>query len=261
MLVTYDGIVVGRREVGENSCFIDILTDEQGIVEASAHGVKKLNSSLMSSAAMFSYAAFCLNKSKGRYTVNSAKPKFSFHGLGSDIEKLSLASYFAQSVKFCTPSEQNQLEDNHDSLVRFMAIALYETLNIEKTNRSLAAVKASFELRYSSILGFSPNLVACENCGRYTCDNGMYFLPRKGQLICADCLNPDYDGIRVNLYYETLHAMRNIVFSPVESAFKFTISGEPEKQLSSIAEDYFLYRTERTFTALEYYKMLVGGKK
>lgn len=34
MLYTYDGIVVGRREIGDNSCFIDILTDEQGIVEA-----------------------------------------------------------------------------------------------------------------------------------------------------------------------------------------------------------------------------------
>lgn len=259
MLVTYDGIIVGRREVGENSCFIDILTDEQGIVEASAHGVKKLNSSLMSSAAIFSYATYCLNKSKGHYTVNSAKPKFSFHGLGSDIEKLSLASYFAQSVKFCASSEQNQLEDNRESIVRFMAIALYETLNTEKNGRSLSTVKAAFELRYSAILGYSPNLVACENCGRYKCERGMYFLPRKGELICADCLNPEYNGVRINLFPQTLHAMRNIVFSPIESAFRFTICGEPEKQLSAIAEDYFLYRTERTFTALEYYKMLVGG--
>ena len=40
MLFTYDGIVVGRREIGESNCFIDILTDEQGIIEATAHGVK-----------------------------------------------------------------------------------------------------------------------------------------------------------------------------------------------------------------------------
>ncbi len=49
MLYTYDGIVVGRREIGDNSCFIDILTDEQGIVEATAHGAKKMNSALLSS--------------------------------------------------------------------------------------------------------------------------------------------------------------------------------------------------------------------
>lgn len=117
MLVTYDGIVVGRREIGETSCFIDILTDEQGIVEATARGAKKINSSLLSSAALFSYSTFSLNKNKMRYSVNSAKPKFGFHEIGTDIEKLALASYFAQAMKYCTPSEQNQLESSRDSHV------------------------------------------------------------------------------------------------------------------------------------------------
>lgn len=255
MLVTYDGIVVGRREIGENSCFIDILTDEQGIVEATAHGAKKINSSLLSSAALFSYSTFCLNKNKMRYTVNSAKPKFGFHELGTDIEKLALASYFAQAVKFCTSSEQDQLEGSRDSLVRFFAVALYETLHAGET-RSLEAVKAAFELRYSAILGFSPNLVACHNCGHYDCERGMYFLPRKAKLVCADCLNPEFEGERVLLLPETLFAMRNIVFSPLEKCFKFSVGEQAEKQLSEIAEDYFLYRTERTFTALEYFKKL-----
>ena len=172
MLVTYDGIVISRREVGENSCFIDILTDEQGLIEASAHGANKINSNLLSSAALFSYATFCLNKNKMRYTVNSAKPKFSFHAIGGDIEKLALASYFAQAVRFCTPSEQNQLETSRDSLVRFFAISLFETLRAGE-NRTLSAVKSAFELRYSVILGYAPNLVSCHNCGEYTCPRGL----------------------------------------------------------------------------------------
>lgn len=255
MLVTYDGIVVGRREIGENSCFIDILTDEQGIIEATAHGAKKINSNLLSSASLFSYSTFCLNKNKMRYTVNSAKPKFGFHEIGADIEKLALASYFAQAVKFCTPSEQNQLESSRDSLVLFFAVSLYETLHAGKS-RTLAAVKAAFELRYSVMLGFAPDLVACHNCGHYECERGMFFLPRKAKLVCADCLNPDFEGDRVLLLPETLFAMRNIVFSPLKKCFKFSVGEQAEKQLSEIAEDYFLYRTERTFTALEYYKKL-----
>ena len=259
MLVTYDGIVVGRREIGENSCFIDILTDEQGIVEATAHGAKKINSSLLSSAALFSYSTFCLNKSKMRYTVNSAKPKFGFHEIGTDIEKLALASYFAQAVKFCTPSEQNQLEGSRDSHVRFLAVSLYETLHAGEA-RTLACVKAAFELRYSVMLGFAPNLVACHNCGHYECERGMYFLPRKAKQVCADCLNPEFEGERVLLLPETLFAMRNIVFSPLDKCFKFSIGGAAEKQLAEIAEDYFLYRTERSFTALEYYKKMTVKK-
>ena len=150
MLFTYDGIVVGRRDIGESNCFIDILTDEQGIIEATAHGVKKINSSLLGSCGLFSYATFCLNKTKQRYSVNSAKPKRSFHELGSDIEKLALGSYFAQAVKFCTPQEQ--AAEGSDSLVRFFAISLYEAEMARDTAR-LACVKAAFELRFSCMLG------------------------------------------------------------------------------------------------------------
>ncbi|MCM1165844.1 MAG: DNA repair protein RecO [Lachnospiraceae bacterium] len=256
MLVTCDGIVIGRREIGENSCFIDILTDERGVVEATAHGAKKINSSLLSSAALFSYSTFCLNKTKMRYTVNSAKPKFGFHELGSDIGKLALASYFAQAVKFCTPSEQVQSERPTDSHVRFFAIALYEVLHAGENGRSLNAVKSAFELRYSSMLGFAPNLIACDNCGEYECERGMYFLPRKAMLLCADCFNREYEGEHIGLLPETLFAMRCAVFSPLERCFKFTIGGDAERQLSALTEDYFLYRTERSFTALEYYKSL-----
>lgn len=254
MLVTYDGIVIGRREIGESSCFIDILTDEQGIVEAAAHGANKINSNLLSSTALFSYATFCLSKNKLRYTVNSAKPKYSFHEIGADIERLALASYFAQAVKFCTPSEQTQ-----DSLVRFFAISLFEILHNDDTRRSLAAIKAAFELRYSCELGFTPNLVACDNCGHYDCENGMYFLTDSGNLICEDCIAEEEKKSAEMLFPDTLYSMRNIVFSPPEKCFKFRISENAEEQLSWIAENYFLEKVERRengFPALRYYKGL-----
>lgn len=250
MLVTYDGIVVSRREVGENSVFIDILTDEQGIIEAAAHGANKINSGLLSSAALFSYSTFCLSKSKLRYTVNSAKPKYSFHAIGGDIEKLALASYFAQAVKFCTPSEQPQ-----DSIVRFFAIALYEIMS----GRPLDPIKAAFELRYSSELGFAPNLIACDNCGGYECERGMYFIPNSARLICADCFNKDYGGERVLLFHETLFAMRNIIFSPLDRCFKFNIPQNAERQLSMLCERHFLNSVDKSFPALIYYKSLMSG--
>ena len=248
MLFTYDGIVVGRREIGDNSFFLDILTDEQGIIEATAHGAKKLNSGLLSSAALFSYSTFCLNKTKLRYTVNSAKPKFSFHDIGNDIIKLSLASYFAQAIKYCTPQEQTQ-----DSLVRFMAIALYEL----KTPRvSLETVRAAFELRYSAMLGYAPDLRACNNCGCYEHEE-MFFLPDKGTLVCGDCFNREYGGRSVLLYGGTLSAMRNILYAPLDRAFRFTLGENAQEQLSELTEGYFLNRTERRFGALDYYKKMI----
>ena len=244
MLFTYDGIVVGRREIGDNSCFIDILTEEQGIIEATAHGAKKINSPLLSSAALFSYSKFCLNKTKLRYTVNSAKPIFSFHEIGADIEKLALASYFAQAVRFCTPEEQNQ-----DSIVRFFAIALYETKRAER----LETVRSAFELRYSSMLGYHPDLRACFNCGCYE-HKEMFFLPDRGEIVCGDCFDREYGGRYFVLPPDTLSAMRNILYAPLDKAFRFTITGDSAAVLSRVTESYFLSRTERSFPAREYYK-------
>ncbi len=249
MLFTYDGIVVGRREIGENSCFLDILTDEQGIIEATAHGVKKINSSLLGSCGLFSYATFCLNKTKLRYTVNSAKPKRSFHELGSDIEKLALASYFAQAVKFCTPQEQAQ-----DSLVRFFAIALYEAERAQ-TAAGLSCVKAAFELRYSCMLGYFPDLRGCSNCGTFEHEE-MFFLPDSAELICGDCFDREYQGRCCLITPEMLAAMRNIVYAKTDRAFRFTLSENGAAMLGRVTEQYFLNRTERSFTALDYFKSI-----
>ena len=255
MLHTYDGIVVGRREVGDNSCFIDILTDERGIVEAAAHGAKKINSSLLSCSSLFSYSTFCLSHSRQRYTVNSAKPKYSFHELGGDIVRLALASYFAQAVRFCTPSEQRQT--GADSLVRFMAIALYELNAVGSGGRTADVVRAAFELRFCANLGYRPDLTACANCGQYDSPSGMFFLPDRGELICSDCFNREYGGERTKLLHETLCAMRSIIYAPLERCFKLSVGTQAQRQLSDVAEHYFLTRTERSFGALEYYKSLV----
>ena len=254
MLFTYDGIVVGRREIGESNCFLDILTDEQGIIEATAHGVKKINSSLLGSCGLFSYATFCLNKTKLRYTVNSAKPKRSFHELGSDIEKLALGSYFAQAVRFCTPQEQAQFTGNSDSLVRFFAIALYEAEMAQSAAR-LSAVKAAFELRYSCMLGYFPDLLGCCNCGAFE-HQEMFFLPDSGELICGDCFDREYRGRYYVLTPEMLAAMRNIVYARLDRAFRFSVSDSASLMLERVTENYFLSRTERTFTALDYFKSI-----
>ena len=44
MLITVEGIVIGRRTIGENNCFLDVLTDEFGVIEATAHGIRKITS-------------------------------------------------------------------------------------------------------------------------------------------------------------------------------------------------------------------------
>ncbi|MBP5605600.1 MAG: DNA repair protein RecO, partial [Ruminiclostridium sp.] len=178
MLVTVEGIVIGRRSIGENGCFIDVLTDEFGVIEASAHGVKKLTSKNAGSTQLFSYAKFCFAKTGVRYTLNSAEPIFSFHGISSEIDHLSLAAYFADVIKDSSASEQEA-----KGFLRFMAITLYE---LDKMRIPPELIKSVFELHISAMLGFSPDLRACRSCACYE-HKEMYFDQENACIVCGDC--------------------------------------------------------------------------
>ena len=139
MLVTVEGIVIGKRDIGENNCFLDVLTDKYGVIEATAHGVKKVNSKNASSVGLFSYSKFCFNKTNLHYSVNSAEPKCSFFGLSSDLKKFSLAVYFADIIKYTSAAEQSG-----EDILRFFAITLYK---LEKENADCEIIKGAFEFR------------------------------------------------------------------------------------------------------------------
>lgn len=244
MLVTVDGIVIGRRTIGDNNCFIDVLTDEYGVIEATAHGIRKLTSRNAGACGLFSYSRFCFAKNGVKYTLNSAEPKYSFHGLSADIEALSLAAYFADVVKDTSAAEQASA-----GLVRFLSMSLYE---IEKRRLPLSQVKAVFELRLAAILGFEPDLRACRSCVCYE-HEVMYFDYANSTIICGDCAQAEageYDTLTPSVLY----AMRFIIYSPLEKIYRFTLPVISLAELSSVCEKYLLYRLERGFRSLDYYK-------
>lgn len=246
MLVTVEGIIIGKRTIGENNCFIDVLTDEFGVIEATAHGIRKITSKNAGACGLFAYSKFCFSKSGTKYTLNSAEPKYSFHGLSSDLEALSLATYFSEIIKITASPEQEA-----DGFLRLMAVSLFE---IEKKRVSYIQIKAVFELRVASMLGFSPDLRACRSCICYEHER-MNFDYSKGTIICTDCLS-EPDNSLVELSPSLLFAMRYIVYSDVNKIYHFTLSETNLKKLSAICEKYVLLHLDRNFKSLEYYKSI-----
>ncbi len=246
MLVTVEGIIIGRRTIGENNCFIDVLTDEFGVIEATAHGIRKITSKNAGACSLFAYSKFCFAKSGVKYTLNSAEPKYSFHGISSDLEALSLAAYFAEVIKTTAAPEQEA-----EGFLRLMAVSLFE---IERKRVTLEQIKAVFELRAASMLGFSPDLRACRNCICYEHEK-MFFDYSKGTIICADCLKQPNEALS-ELSESLLYAMRFIVYSDVNKIYHFTLKNNYLLQLSALAEKYLLLHLDRNFKSLDYYNSI-----
>ena len=246
MLVTVEGIVIGRRSIGENSVFIDVLTDEYGVIEATAHGVKKITSKNAGAVTLFSYSKFCFAKTGVKYTLNSAEPKYSFHGISSDIEYLSLAVYFADVIKDTSAPEQEA-----KGFLRFMAVTLYE---LDKKRCSLELIKAVFELHLTTMLGVSPDLRACTVCAKYEHEK-MYFDVNNACIVCGNCISgyEQSETPPIKLSPSLLYAMRHIVFSPVDKIYKIDVNGADMNTLSGLTEQYLLKQLDRGFRSLDYY--------
>ena len=247
MLVTVEGIVVGKRDIGENNCFLDILTSEYGVIEAVAHGIRKQGSKNASATGLFSYSTFCLNKNNLRYSINSTQPKYNFFGLSADLKKFSLAVYLADIVKYTSATEQHE-----GDILRFFAITLYE---IERENADCTVIKSVFELRIMSMLGFMPDLRACRCCNEYEREK-MFFSVEDNNLFCVECEEKTRGANEeaIELSPVLLHTMRYAVFTNLEKVYGFTLSGITKTQFSEFAEQYLLRQLGRSFKTLDYYK-------
>lgn len=247
MLFTTEGIVIHERSVGENDKYIDVLTKDLGVIEASIKGVKKLTSKNSSSTQLFAYSKLCFAKRGEKYYLNSSEPIKVFYDLRLDLEKFALASYFAEIIRFSVVSEEPS-----EMVLRLFLNTLHF---LTQGMLSLLFLKSIFELRFMTEIGLMPDLVACKNCMEYYSEKMLFFIS-EGYFLCDDCYNSVVNDNIVPINKAVLHTMRYIIFSEFDKLYSFKISDTAQKKLSLITERYLISHLNRNFKTLEFFKSL-----
>jgi recombinational DNA repair protein (RecF pathway) len=148
ILHTLPGVILGKRKFGEADSFLDVLTDEFGVVEVFAKGLRKPGAKYAGACELFSYSALCLRKSDWRYALNSAEQRHSFPGITDNLQSFALACYVCEVLKSCLPAEQPE-----PGIVRFAAVTLYE---IALRRIEAEQIRGVFQLRFAAMLGYPP---------------------------------------------------------------------------------------------------------
>ena len=129
-------------------------------------------------------------------------------------------------------------------------------------------IKAAFEIRAASILGFMPDILSCNGCGE---KNGDFFLDVMGGIIeCRACRekaaklhteHPDpYQTHIICILPEGAKiAFGYCIYSPIERIFSFNISEEDMRLFSRAAEEYLLNQLGHGFKTLDFYKDVLPG--
>lgn len=250
MLIKTRGLVLKQRNIGENDRILTVLTQDRGVIEMSARGVKRMKSRLSGATQTLCYSEFCLYEGKNYFSVNSAETLYSFYDLRLDVVKLSLAAYFCDIAAFISPPAETG-----KGFLRF----LLNTLSLlEKDKRQPALLKGIFELRVMALSGFMPDLVCCSGCGCYESEK-MYFLPIEGLLYCDSCAEKELssDIIKYTVPAAVLYAMRHVIYSEDERVFAFKLTGKSLEQFGFITENYLLIHTEGKFKSLDIYRRMI----
>ena len=254
MLIEVKGLVIRAVDVKESDRLITIFTEEMGAVTALARGARSLKSRKMSSTMQFCYSSFVLFGQGDKLWVRESELIESFFELRNSIEGLALAGYVAEILSDVTTAIADR------DLLRLSLNSLYA---IGTGRYPLDKIKAAFEIRCASILGFMPDVLECHNCGERHGD--FFFDIMGGYLECAECR---HEAELMHKIPDDLHERRSIsplsegakialgycIHCPIEKIFSFNTGEDDMRLFSRAAENYLLNQLGRSFKTLDFYK-------
>ena len=247
MHIQTEGLVLREVQIGEADKLLTILTRQMGLVSALARGAKRKGSRLTGCAQLLTYARFTLFESKDKYTIDEAECIDFFIGLRSDIELLSLGSYFVQLLQMLADEGVGD-----ERLLNLTLNCLYALSHLEKPQE---LVKPVFELMALSISGFEPLVGECVICGEENPERPGLNLS-EGVLCCEGCRSEIETGIWVPLTAGALGAMRHVLYGPPNRIFSFSLDSQSAQCFQSVCEAFLLSQTGHGYKALDFYKSL-----
>ncbi len=248
MEISVQGLVIDETKLNDNKKYIRILTERLGCISVIVHGANGVKSRNLAPARPFTYSSFILTQRKDTYTLKEASVIKSFFALGSEPKVLALASYIVSVAGYVSA----QGEDT-DKLLSLTLNSLYALTDLKKP---CELVKAVFELKCASVIGFAPALIACSICSSDITAGAILYV-NGGDTICHACKDkrpPNEYEITYQLTPSVISAMRYIEYSDIKKVFSFTLPDDEMEILYEVCEKYLTAHIETSFPALKVYK-------
>ena len=253
MITTFSGVVIRSCNSGESDRIITVLCAEYGKVTVLAKGARKTGSKFMSSASLYCYSTFTVQKEEEISFLREADAHNTFFGLHNSLPAIALAGYA------CAVCEDVATEDEGGMLMRLLLNTLFA---LSEGKKDIRIVKAAFELTVSCICGFLPDLSCCSICGGGI-SKESYLDVMNGTVICSDCkeklngektANDGTASVICPITPTVITALRYIISADIKRIFSFSVGEDDLPMLEAVCEKYLLNHLERSFDALDFYK-------
>lgn len=241
-----DALVLREVKYKEADRILTIFTSDRGKMTVKASNALRKNSKIGAGTQMLTYSDMVLYNNKGRYLVREANIKEGFDGLKLNFSNYALGCYLSECV-------ESMCQDNVPDR-EILQMLLNSLFALSNNMYDPKVVRAAFEMRLISIMGYKPDLSSCVVCGR---ENPVEPVlgTQSGHICCRGCRNASVGNTKY-LDDSSLSALRHIVNSKPKSFIPKGVDGESLEKLEKAAEEFFQHHTDRNFATLEYWKKL-----
>lgn len=228
------GIVIRTSQGKENSLALTVLSPDMGKISIWARGARSPKNPMHSACTLLSYGEFILLPRGEMYSLTAASAIHSFYHLREDVEKLSLAVYFADLAGLIS-GEGTEAEE----IVRLLLNSLHY---LENDLKDPIDLKVLYELKLMCAAGFMPHTEGCMRCGE---ENATIFSPAEGGLLCAGCshLRPLSKGAHSLLCGYVVKGLKTCLDAT---------GGDAARELATPIEQFVCHHTELVPRSLEY---------
>lgn len=239
------GIVLRATETKEADNILTALTDTHGKLAVIARGARRRNSRLAAACQHLAFSELVLYRRGEWYMLDEASTVTLFTGLRADLEKLSLAAYFAELTEAVAAEELPS-----GGLLSLLLNALYA---LDTLDRSPMLVRAAFELKLLALTGYEPLLGECAVCGAPE-PEAPIFDASQGVVLCRACAGMMHGAAPLDA--GALAAMRHIVSAPMKRLLSFTLTPPSDALLGAACEAFVTAQLDRRFKTLDFYKSI-----
>ncbi len=184
--ISTQAIVIRRERFGEYHKSLSLLTEDLGLINATAYGAYKMQSRLRLGSEPFTWSLAHLyhNPVKRSYKVTEMDIRASFEGLPRDLSRLAAASLWAEVVQ-----KSLGAGDVSGRLFRLLRDSL---LMLEAAEaRREPYVTLQFLWRFLALAGYEPRIDACDSCGAgFGEQKPAFYAARFNAFLCPSCRLP-----------------------------------------------------------------------
>lgn len=228
------GIIIAEHNMSDYDKMVTILTPN-GKIGCAAKGARRPKSNLMAATQFLCFGDYLLYQGASSYHVNSCEVVEVFYNLRINLDKLNYASHIIKII--------NDVTDENQNTYKILQLLLNTLYVISETDKDLDLVMSIFKLKLMCLLGFTPTIDKCRNCGNQ--ESLHNFSLKDSGLKCEECGRVDKGVIKIG--EGTLTAIKYIVMAPPKKLFSFNLSEEAQKELELVSKLYLNDKLDKEY--------------